>query len=1391
MDPPVASPVDAVAVAIESWRRTLAGSDAGGTLLATGPDATTSWLDLTQAHPSGLAQLFAGRPTRLSSLFRESASHTASRRRARAIRAAALELAAQRGLHGCCLAIGMATWRPASAELPSWWPAEDPVGVAPGPVLAPVVLRGCSVSPRGAGHEDYDLDLDDAVVVNPELVRVLVESYGIPADGAHLASLAHGPKGFDPRPVYAWLEERCGDLPGFRIDRSLVLATFSAGSGAVLDDLDAAVPAIAAHPLLAKVSAAVAPGLIVLPGTPAGLNGQAGPGAPQTAAGVAGARDGVTPAADSRRLAVVGRLGPRSAVRPVRPPDEPDPRDELLVLDLDPAQQQAVDAALRGDHVVIEGPPGSGATHALAAAVANLAAAGRRVLVVGPRRASVEALLARFEAAGISDLVLDVQDAAGARTSPGTAATTAALRRGLEAAANRPTTLLPPTALPEPGTGPGDAESGADAGEQPDPDAPRPNPRDQPPAVLRRARRLLNGAVAALHEARDPWGVTAYEAMVALAELSGRSASPGSRVRLSEEVLARFDAVTRERYRVHLHAAAGAGAFTLTRVDTRWFDARVTTDEEAKAALEAARTLRGGLERARGAMDAVTADAGLQPAANAQEWLPLLDVLLSVRATLDVMTPQVFEQPLDELVSATAPRGVRGNDGRTRRERRRLRKQAQAMVRPGVHVPDLHGALLGAQDYARQWKELSHEGDEPRAVVGLTEASVAVDRVSAALDVLASAFDGTGTPDPRLMPLDDLERRVFDLAGDVDGILGQPRRATLIAGLTATGLGEFVADLRARRVGPEAVDREFDLVWWSSVLDSIIRSDPRLADHDAEAYRQASEDLRVAEAAHIAAGAVKVGAAVLARAHAVLEAQPDQVRRLRTELHREDRPARPVDLVRAAPDVLAALCPVWVMSPDAVAACLPVPVPGGAPVVDVVAVDDAGHVALPEVAAVLARGRQVVLAGDRRRQSVPAGGPSLVGAVAPFATVCHLDRDHRTHDGRILVPLAPRYLEGWQLTPGVAVAPPLRLEPVTDGVAIPPPGEEVPLSADAEVRRVVDLVAAHAARHPEESLVVATFSDRHADRIEAALRAEVSERPGLARWLAERWRDGSPEPLLIRTADRLLGVERDAAIVAIGLARTPHGRVLHRFDVLDGDSGAAHLITAMSRARRRTTVVSCFSADDLVVDRLRSDGARLLRDVLLAAGGRGAASAGRSSTASVDGLVADLRDRLATAGLPVRSRVGDGAWPLDIAVADPRSPGRMIVAVDLDGPAFASRPSRERERQRPERWERAGWTYVKVSALDLFRDAAREVERIRTAWQRALVEIEDGGQDQGSAPGESDRGRPPVPPRRDPRPRDREPVIPQQTGDDTDVGWGEVPVDDEDYLQRERPPHWE
>ena len=98
-----------VAAARAAWTRHLVDLGGRNTLLWY-RDLPTGTLDLTTAHPGGVAMLLAGRPTRLSDLVREPAALEDARRRARAIAAKSRELAEERGILTGFLAIGMATW---------------------------------------------------------------------------------------------------------------------------------------------------------------------------------------------------------------------------------------------------------------------------------------------------------------------------------------------------------------------------------------------------------------------------------------------------------------------------------------------------------------------------------------------------------------------------------------------------------------------------------------------------------------------------------------------------------------------------------------------------------------------------------------------------------------------------------------------------------------------------------------------------------------------------------------------------------------------------------------------------------------------------------------------------------------------------------------------------------------------------------------------------------------------------------------------------------------------------------------------------------------------------------------------------------------------------------
>lgn len=65
-------------------------------------------IDLTAAHPSGIAQLYSGRSTRLSNLVREGGALVAARKSARTVLARTDELAQRYGIAPTYLAAGIA-----------------------------------------------------------------------------------------------------------------------------------------------------------------------------------------------------------------------------------------------------------------------------------------------------------------------------------------------------------------------------------------------------------------------------------------------------------------------------------------------------------------------------------------------------------------------------------------------------------------------------------------------------------------------------------------------------------------------------------------------------------------------------------------------------------------------------------------------------------------------------------------------------------------------------------------------------------------------------------------------------------------------------------------------------------------------------------------------------------------------------------------------------------------------------------------------------------------------------------------------------------------------------------------------------------------------------------
>lgn len=1244
-----------VAEAVKVWQRHLVDLGGRNTLLWY-RDLPSGTLDLTTAHPGGLAMLLAGRPTRLSDLVREAAALDEARRRARIIRAKTLELSEERGIAAGFIAIGMASWTVRGASR------------AP---AAPVLLRSCVLKPTGAAREDFDLDLGNDVEFNPVLEHYLRSEQGLELDTGALEEMANASGAFDPHPVYAALTELCASVPDFSVSPRLVVGTFSYAKLPMVADLAAQGDSLADHDVVA---------------------------------------------------ALAGDPGALRAVRTSVPdsPADSDPSHELLILDADSTQQAAIDAVRSGAHLVIKGPPGTGKSQTIANLIASLAGEGKRVLFVAEKRAAIDAVLSRLDGVGLGDLVLDAYDGASNKRR---------LAQEFGAALDRGTQVQDPDTT-----------------------------EIEHALVDRRATLVAHAA--ALHDVRQPWGVSAHQAQEAISRLGSLAHPPTSRVRVRGEQLAGLDRQRVQELGRQLTEAASLGAWSTQEGADPWFGARIATSEEAVRARDiTSRLSQGGLQDLEQTMHDVFSEVSLPQADRVGDWGHVLDSVGRVRDTLEVFRPEIFDIPLGDLVAATGGKAYRDTNGVALGwySRWRLRRQARSLLRPGPPPPDLHAALLDAQVQRNAWAQMAGAGGRPEIPVDLDRARTAYASVASDLTWLEGRLTATHRGGDLFgAPLVELRERLAELDSRPDRLTVVPQVLGTLDALREAGMGAFLDDVARRGVEPDDVAAELEFVWWTSLSEDLIVRDPSYGAHDGAQLQRVAREYVAADHAHLRASADRVRAGAGRRLREVLADHPDQEALVRAEAgkSRRHRPLR--DLLPKAAETLTAAKPAWAMSPLVVASVLP---PGRW--FDVVIFDEASQIPPAQAVSAISRAHQVVVAGDERQlpptsfftaavdeegapetDALTEGFESVLDVLTAALPTRRLSWHYRSLDERLVAFANREMYDGSLVTfPGTGTDPVVTLESV-EGSGIVQAGEEAIESTEAEVARVVELVLEHARTRPHESLGVIALGIRHATRLDDALRRALAS--DAADGVGDFFDEDRPERFFVKNLERVQGDERDAIILSVGYGKTPHGRVLHRFGPLNLEGGERRLNVAITRSRRRMTVVSSLLASDLDPARLKSRGSVMLRDFLAyAADGTfpapvtddGVARQGGTSTspaaegsisrpvdAGVDPLRAEFARRLRDSGLVVHEAYGSAGQRIDLAVEDPDHRGHVLVAVETDGPAYAAmRSSRDRDRLRGEQLGRLGWMHVRVWTTDLFRDPARDVARVNAAVQQAVA----------------------------------------------------------------------
>jgi hypothetical protein len=1091
--------------------------------------------------------------------------------------------------------------------------------------------------------DDYEIALDGSARVNPALIEALESCYGIKLDEADLLARQNESSDLIPVTVLNYLSNLAGSTATLDIRRILIISNFTTVVSELLADFD-------------KRSTPVIEALVAEP------------------------TDGLA---------------------------DIDVPELNLVVDADATQMRIVSRALAGQSFAVETLPGCGYTQTAVNVIAGLVHDSKRVLVVAPRRQTLNEIADRFSAIGLGGLAVRADSAwvdivAGiSRNEKAQSENVDSIRRERVASENE-----------------------------------------------------IDKYFDALNSTDPELGVSIARVLRELSSLSALARPAMTSARIPREKL--LTHADRSSALELLGQAHALGEFNFGPQDTAWYQAVFETPAEVEAALAIARNLHSELyPKLANQLGEFTSKVHFKPAMTVEDWGAYLKLFVGIRETLDRFVADVFDRPLTELISATAPRKGAERNQMSGGNRRRLKKLAKEYLRAGMHVADMHAALKDIQQQREQWQLYCTIPSAPQVPTGINDALTSYEVFVEDLEKIQKHLDPeSGEPALVTLPVVALELKLRSLASDTDSLANLGERSLVMAKIRDAGLGALARDLGKLHTSSDYLALELDQAWWQSALESVITRDGSALTYTAHQIQANELRFRAAYEAQIAIGAKTVAHEISLKWKSLLSSTPNQAVALKDLLRTKHASFR--DVASVSPDLWPVLAPAVLVSPLQVAVEL-----NKAEEFDAVLILDAAGSTLAENLSALKRAKQVIAFGDDaiaaptgfEIESRPTSAARELEAESVFNQVRRsfgsevLRRSYRS-TSQALGELINRefYQNRIQFSSTAAEYQGennFHLELVSEDNRAKTTIEGATESLDAELNKAVEMIFNHALWQPQQSLLVASASKVHADRIRAAVAEGLKSRSSLAAFFDLHGRERFEVTPIAELTHRLA----DRVIFSLGFGRTSHGAVLSNFGQLSEPDGRRYLANLLVSAREQITVVSCFDADDMPSDRL-ANGALILKDLLQAGSFKR-----ESSHQALDPMLSDLSMRLKKLGARV-----DDSYSRDLPLVASYAKTSAVIEPDW---AIPGQSRTEKFRIRPGLLTAMGWKYVRVYSFELFSDpqavAIRIAEQLGLQVSKRPLPLFDSS---------------------------------DQAFEDTDAAWGDSGNSNDARLRQDKPPHW-
>ncbi len=295
------------------------------------------------------------------------------------------------------------------------------------------------------------------------------------------------------------------------------------------------------------------------------------------------------------------------------------------------------------------------------------------------------------------------------------------------------------------------------------------------------------------------------------------------------------------------------------------------------------------------------------------------------------------------------------------------------------------------------------------------------------------------------------------------------------------------------------------------------------------------------------------------------------------------------------------------------------------------------------------------------------------------------------------------------------------------------------LEAEAIVAETVSRLLDPSFESQGLSLGIITLNSDQQKLVEDLLDAARQKHPEIERFFDE----SQSEPVVVKNLETVQGDERDVIFLGIGYGPTEIGAATMsmNFGPLNRDGGERRLNVALTRSRREMLVFTSF--DPSMID-LNRTSARAIRDLkqFLEFADRGPHALSEAADRPVDDYDTPFEEavsrHLQERGWETVPQVGVSRFRVDLGIVHPDRPGDFLVGVECDGPTYYSAATaRDRDKIRSAVLEGLGWKLIRVWSTDWFVDPVMEAEKLDRSIRAVLEEDRAKRGDKGHPPVEA------------------------------------------------------